>query len=101
MWLDKEVECHFGNEEAGPGETESLRRRVAELEVALRETRAVLGRCVLTTVAASYIVQKLGREHAALVKGVGLSPNIDPLLQQLDKQLQALISSFEESIRGG
>lgn len=86
---------------AGPDEAEALRERVAKLEGGLRETQAFLGRCAVTTVAVSSVVQNLGREHAILVGSAGLSPNIVPLLTQPDKQLQTLISSFEEAARGG
>lgn len=86
---------------AEPDETKALREHVAKLESDLRETQTILGQCVLTTVAASFVVQTLGREHTALFGSGALSPNGLTPLTQLDKQLQILISSFEETARGG
>ena len=86
---------------AEPGETAGLRERVAKLESDLRQTQVVLGECVLTAVSAALVAQTLGREHAALFKRNALAPNIPSHLEALDERLQALISRFEETVRGG
>jgi hypothetical protein len=91
----------MAEDRAAPDETEALRERVAKLESDLRAVQTVLGRCVLTTMAASFLAKALGHEHAAVVESAGLSPSIAPLLTQLDKQLDTLIRSFEEAAHGG
>ena len=86
---------------AEPDETGALRDRIAKLEGDLRETQAILGQCVLTTVSASIAVQTLSRDFMSTIGSGDVPLNALHPLAFLDKHLQTLIKLYEEAARGG